>query len=650
MKSRIKAAAEPYFEKAKPYFKNLLWLLMASVSSMTLYINSAKYGMPEKYKDVLVSKILFGRLFFHLKHAVKGIDVFSLLFIGVFYFLFSRAPKYKGSRVEKAVAAVFSGLAPLALILCKSYSKKGSWAYVLGSEGAVFLTLIKMLGCGMVIYALLSVLSNYAFNVNSAYYLKKPLSMKREIFGYGALFFVFWAPYMLLLYPGCFTPDAKDELAQLVGRYVNAWSARAIVLADESVLINTHHPVFYTEILNITLKFGALIHSYAIAFELLCIVQAAVLALSFAYCIAVMKKYGARQRFIMLSAAFFALNPLFPIYSMTVVKDTFFMAMMTLVIVLTYELLTAERITRGRLVAYAACVLVFIMTRNNGIYIMALMLVCILLFRLKDRKRTVKIASAALCSMLVFQIGIAGVIYPAMNISSGSPRELLSVPFTQTARYVHDYRDDISPEEEKAILGVLNGNLDEIGKSYDKELADSIKSQYCKYATSDDLKAYIKAWLTGLKKHPDSYIQAYLNLHYGWFSFGGNKQVTYANIGDKHIDTVIDGFDNYMGKEAPRDLVDYALELLMKNPLSGALLEMATYTWIYVLLILYGLMKKRRNALLAASAAYFNYLISFAGPVAYMRYTVPMVCALPFVIFTIFSKNEKPFTVENKNG
>ncbi len=650
MKSRIKTAVGSYSEKIKPYIQKFIWLIMASVSSLALYVDSAKYNLPDKYKDILISKWLIGRLYFHIKHAVRGIDIFSVLFIGVFYFLLSKAPKYKGSRTEKVVAALISGVIPFMLILCKSYNKKGSWNYFLGSEGAPLLTLIKVIGWGIIIYTLFAIVSNYKFSLTSRHYLLKPFSMKRELLWYTVLFLIFWAPYMLLLYPGCFTPDAKDEIAQLTGKYVNAWSARAIVLSDEGFLINTHHPVFYTEALNITIKIGKLIGSYALAFEGLCLVQALALALCLAYAVAVMKKHGARQRVIMLSAAFFAINPLFPIYAMTVVKDTFFCALFVLVTVLTYELLTAERISRIRLISYFAAVFVFIMTRNNGVYIMALVLIAAALVSLRDKKRVLKIGSAIITAVLIFQIGVVGVIYPALGISKGSSREFLSVPFQQTARYVHEYRDDVSEEEEKAILGVLNGNLDEIGKSYDKEIADSVKSQYCKYATGDDVKAYIKAWLTGLKKHPDSYIQAFLNLHYGWFSFEGNKQIAYSKISDKHIDTLLDGFDNYMGKEIFRDLVNYGLDALMKFPLTAAFLEMATYSWLYVLLIIYAIKEKRFKALAAAGAVYFNYLICFAGPVAYMRYAVPMACALPFVAFTILKNDGKPIITEKNNG
>ena len=650
MKSRIKQLTDKYLKILTPYIKRIVWLVMAGISSVSLYINSGKYAFPDKYEDKLVTKYLIGRLFFHLKHAIRGIDVYSVLLIAVFYFLFSKAPRYRGSRLEKALAALASGAVPFILTLCRSYNKKGSWAYAFGSEGAVVLTFIKILGWGFVIYALLSILSNYTFNVCSNRALKRRFVFRREAAVFAVIILVFWAPYIYLLYPGCFTPDAKDEIAQLTGTYVNSWSARSIILLDSSVLINNHHPVFYTLVLKVVLKLAAVIKSYEKAFEMLCIIQALCLAFSFSYALTVMKKYGARLRVLLLALGFFAVNPLFPIYAMTVVKDTFFCAALVLLVVMTYELLTVKRISRLRLISYFVVTLLFILTRNNGIYITALLIIFIALILLKDRKRLVKIGSALVCAALVFQLGIAGVLYPALNITPGSKREMLSVPFQQTARYVHDYREDVSPEEEKAIVAVLNGNLDEIGNSYDKELADSVKSQFNKYATDDEVKAYIKAWLTGLKKHPDAYVQAYLNLHYGWFSFCGNKQIAYSKVSDKHMDLLLDGFDKYMGKEIRRDFINYGLEGLMLNPFTAAFLETATYSWLYILLLIYAIKKKRFKALAASSAVYFNYLICFVGPVAYMRYAVPMVCALPFAAFCILKKDDEILIGENDNG
>jgi hypothetical protein len=285
---------------------------------------------------------------------------------------------------------------------------------------------------------------------------------------------------------------------------------------------------------------------------------------------------------------------------------------------------------------------------------MALVFILVIIVLFKNKKRMLKVATSILIALLVFQIGFVNILFPALNITSGSTREMLSVPFLQTARYIQEYEDEISDEDAQAILKVLSraGTLDKIAKSYNPVLADSVKNKYNKYATTSDLVNYFKVWFKGLVKHPDVYVQAYLNLHFGWFSFEGNDFVAYSAAGKRKIPEFVNGFDNYRGKSSYRKLVNSYLDLLNSNPATKAFIEVATYTWFYVFLLIYAIKHKKFKELLANSVVYLNYLICFVGPVAYMRYAIPMVCIAPFSLFiTLKSDNkENIYLEENKNG
>jgi hypothetical protein len=43
---------------------------------------------------------------------------------------------------------------------------------------------------------------------------------------------------------------------------------------------------------------------------------------------------------------------------------------------------------------------------------------------------------------------------------------------------------------------------------------------------------------------------------------------------------------------------------------------------------------------------FVNYAICFVGPVAYMRYVIPMVACIPFVIFITFSRDKNSEEIE----
>ena len=49
---------------------------------------------------------------------------------------------------------------------------------------------------------------------------------------------------------------------------------------------------------------------------------------------------------------------------------------------------------------------------------------------------------------------------------------------------------------------------------------------------------------------------------------------------------------------------------------------------------------KRKEELLACIFIFANYLICFAGPIAYLRYALPMIVCAPFVIFMTFREKK----------
>ncbi len=644
---RLTDKIKKYALLIKPYLKNIRWICMSTVTTMYWYLNSRKYILPDGYARKSFAKYLPGKIYLNVRHALREYDFLAVILIFLIYLLYSKTPKYNGSRAEKGVAVFFSGLIPFLTIMCQSYDKGGNWNYLFGTDGAVILSTIKIVGFGMLIYSALCFLSHKTFTVQKKDGLRKPFNFSKDVIVTAVIIFLLWAPYYYLLYPGCFTPDGKDQLAQAINDPLRSWSAMGINLIDPNVIINTHHPVIYTYILKITVAVAKAINSYSRAFGLLCLCQAALFALSIAYLISTLKRYGARRGFIIGTFLFFVVNPIFPSYAMTIIKDTIHMAFMIFAFVMTYEMLTLKKITAKRIAVYFAVMLLFALTRNNVVYVLAAVLICAVISLRRDKSRMLKTAPVVLAVILTVTVGFGMIIYPALHISKGSSREMLAVPINQTARYVVEHRDEITPEEEEVILRIFSNNdvaegtsLDIIAENYDPVLSDPVKDMYDKDTDINDLKDYFRVWFAQFKKHPDTYVQAYLNIHYGWFSYEGHNQIAYSRVESRHISRMIKEFKNHMGSEFRRNIVNYYESVLIKIPLTVPFLETATYTWLYIALLVYMIKHKKHNALLTCSLVYFNYLIYFAGPVAYLRYSMQMVCVAPFAIFTALSKNE----------
>lgn len=63
--------------------------------------------------------------------------------------------------------------------------------------------------------------------------------------------------------------------------------------------------------------------------------------------------------------------------------------------------------------------------------------------------------------------------YTGLSCGKDSPKEMFSLPFQQTARYVKEYGDEISEEEREIIAKVLD--YDSLAEIYEPMTADPVK-------------------------------------------------------------------------------------------------------------------------------------------------------------------------------
>lgn len=637
-----------YINKIKERIKNHnfhlnFWvnLIFATMTLLAFNMNAGTSTIPEKAEALPLFEHELGRLFLHIVYALKPLNLlFVVLLIPLVYFYCKRASVKceKGNRILYAIFSVFFGLVA---VFCESYHRTNTWDLVLGSKSAMAIACIRMLGFAFLAYTCLVHIMYYVegyFDKISATQKCKYLSILK----YALIILLCWLPYIILLFPGCIAPDGQDQLAQVLGNKELCWSQRMVVLLDEDVILNNHHPILYALFLTPFAKLAQNVDSPAMVFEALCIVQAIILATAFAYMIVAMKKRCSDKRLIYGALLFCCLNPVFPTYAMTIVKDSMFCALLVFTFVQMYELLDEEKPSILRLLVFAVTLLLFLLIRNNSIYIMLVVFV-FAIFYLRKKKFKFRKLAAMLVPILIFQIGIVNIIYPALKITPGSTKEMLSVPFVQTARYVRDYPEEISAEDEEILLNIFKNkeSLEDIAKSYNPRLSDPIKDSYNKYATTEDLKDYFSVWSKGLVEHPTTYVEAFLNLHYGWFSFEGIEGITYIGTGGLRLNELFEGYDNAGGNAAARQTMEQFWTFLNNMPLTSLFIEMATYSWIYIFLFLYAIRKKNWKAFVVILIPILNYCIHLLGPIASTRYSIAMMCIMPFAIFMTFRKEKK---------
>lgn len=183
---------------------------------------------------------------------------------------------------------------------------------------------------------------------------------------------------------------------------------------------------------------------------------------------------------------------------------------------------------------------------------------------------------------MMFHIVFNSLLLPLMEVSEGSKKEMLSVPFQQTARYVSLYENELTDEEIDIIDHVLDYSV--IREKYNPINSDPVKDSY-KYPSKQDFMKYVKVWIHQFKQHPSSYVQATLNNCFGYF-YPGYIQNSISNMqfyikgeplatGDQDIHYVC-------GNNVRNVLMAYSL-LWFKLPGISLLLYPGTYTWLLLI-------------------------------------------------------------------
>lgn len=588
-----------------------------------------------------IQPCVFREVYAHID-TIKYADVYPILKMGIFgclvlfflLFVFYSHYQKKKHWTISILSAVFS----LLLVFGCSYKEYGNASLVFGSFVLFLLAVVMALGY----YFLFQYALSYLFETIDKKKIKDStnkfvLFFKKHPFFISLLFIVLcWLPYIISFYPIILSPDPSFQIKQFFG--IRTKYADYSVLLDENVVLTNHHPVMHTLLLGGCLKLGRMLVNDNFGLFLYSFIQICVLSCTLAYTIKYMlQNVHVSHRFAFLTLLIYALVPMFPLYAMSGVKDVLFTSFIVLYILLLHCILRKEGKGFSILhyVMMVILMLLVIFFRNNGLYVILLSFPFLLLAVRKHWKPF----------FLVFVVTLAistcysKIILPAFKITPGSIREVLSIPFQQTARYVKYYSDELSEEDIQIIDTVLG--YEDLAERYNPELSDPVKNGYNKYTTSAELKKYFGVWFHGLFKHPGTYINATIQNVYGYFYPEKTSWYVYYNF-DKRI--TADGFDyHYNSLENERESLSRFAVLFPVIPIVGLLANIAVSTWIVFILVGYILYKKRYADVVLYLPALISILICVASPAnTYFRYALPYIFSLPLMIsFVLERKNTK---------
>lgn len=445
--------------------------------------------------------------------------------------------------------------------------------------------------------------------------------MERHVFlGPMLVILVCWLPYIIAKFPGAAMPETLAEMRQFY------WNS-----------INNYYPPLHTVTLSLLMQLGNLLGSYTFGFFLNLVVQLLLLWSAFCYGFVLMKRWETPYALRYLALFIICVVQFFPMEATIVEKDVPYTACVIFIVLLLYEMIRTIGEGELPLVKVGGIVLVCMgvaCNRNEGFYLilvagigMAIYAYRLLAYRNPEKCKRMMVA--LLLPILLFVL-YQKVLLPVCKVADNGPKEALSIPFQQTARYVRDYGYELSEEDEEIIARVLD--YENLAELYDPITSDPVK--YTFHAeTSQDLMAYFGVWFRQLLKHPGNAVEATMNNAYGWFYQEGYAHNYMMNV-------QIEGHEVRWEIHQPeifagvRQVMERVAKLLSRVSVINWFENAGFVSWMTILLGAVLLGARRKKYLLALSPLFMALLVCIAAPTFnyQMRYIMPVMFCVPFFL------------------
>ena len=441
----------------------------------------------------------------------------------------------------------------------------------------------------------------------------------KSILPLACLLLLFWLPYYICTFPGTVSNDSITQLKEIFG--IKPLSAG--------------NPMAQTFLLWAFCGLGQMLKSADAGVALYCAVQGVAMAFLLAYTLRMLPRFSAPRWLCLLSFAFFALCPVFPIFAFCVGKDTNF-AMATLYFsLMVWALLTQPRdaktqprLTAGLCLSAAGLTLL----RNPGIYLAVFTLV-LLWIACQKRVGLAKLFTAplfALLSVMLIWAGLHFALIPLAHIEPMPETENYSLPLQHVARVIASQPESLTPEEEKALAGVLP--LEHIKAAYNGELSDPVKDLWNPQATQAEKDTFFQTWRALLIKHPATCFSATFHNTYGYLCPGYVSTIKPTLLLGKQAHTTeIDPYFSFSINPLSAPL-KAGTDALLSGPLR-LILAPGLYGWLTLFALCTLVFSTQKRLLLPALPALFAFAGCLLSAVnGYFRYALPLYFCAPLLM------------------
>ena len=416
-----------------------------------------------------------------------------------------------------------------------------------------------------------------------------------------------WSPYLLALCPGAILPDTTGSIDQILGY----------------MPLSSHHPVVFTLLLGLFVKAPIPLGITGKVY-LFSLFQATCLAASAAYLVLWLRKRGMGAVGLALSLAYVALVPVFPVYAMSVQKDTLF-SVLVLLLSLRLADYGKDCVREGRLWGAKETVLVLLMVgvavmRGNGMLAALGSAAALVVLGWRNpaaRKRVIAVAASfAICFAAVFSL----LGHIALATESA---EWFGVPLQQLSRVIA--LDGPMSDEDRQVMDRIMP-LADYQSVYTPALVDSVKwsPNFDEQYLSEHKRDFLMVWARNLPANLGIYVDAYVLDTFGYWVPGFRSDYGY-------LDTYVVSNGYGIGR---RDLFAALFGGTLAQNITKSCVYLASGTLLWLVLfggwLAHAYSKPLVTALLFVPALFSFAGIMVASPVAFsLRYVLAFAFGLP---------------------
>ena len=542
----------------------------------------------------------------------------------------------KNNKLYMGIKIIISALVSFTLMMDKTLVFNGSIAGKISETYFNSITAKDVIfGIGMfaIIYIIITIFQILSDKIECKVFVKENKRDAKMFFIVFGILIVLWLPYILSYFPGGVFADTIVSINEALGK----------------TKLYNHNPVLHTLTLRFFFFIGGLIsetNKISIGLKIYTVFQTLAMAAVLAYFVYWTDKKGLAKKYIVLEIAFFGLFQLFPLYALSIWKDTPFSLVLFLYIIFIADIIydKGENIKGLKgILHYIVLMSLVVFLRNNGIYIViATTLLLFLRFRKEILKTLRKFLIATIIAITICYT-IQGPVFTMLGMNTEFV-ESIGVLLQQMC-YVVVKDGNITEKQREYINNILP--IETIKNVYNPCLVDLVKwnEEFNGKYIDENKKKFFKVWFELLLQNPTAYIKAYMLNTIGFWDMNKANSNSYVNI---VMWPTLAGDKQYEQEDYIKNITGNSLRTYLEPRI---FVSSAIFLMCLLIGILNTFYKKRYENLLIYMPIVFAWgTIMLAVPVAFsLRYVYILVLTVPLSLIIPFLENKKEQKEEIEN-